>query len=448
MDSLTKQFDTQVPRYTSYPPVPYWDGLCHTDYVDAIQTFSQKNAPLSIYIHIPFCVHRCLFCGCSVILNNKSDVVDRYLLTLKKEIDLFLSYFNTPPLVGELHLGGGTPTHLNERQLARLLQFLDKNFHFSGSHVRSIEVDSRTLEGKEAPMLSLLKDLGFNRLSLGIQDTNQKVQRTVKRFQDHSQTLKVYNGARELGFNSICAELIYGLPHQTEETFTETIDHIVSMRPDRLALYSYAKVPWLKPHQKVLPQEAFPDTSLKLRLYLIGKAKMTDAGYTTIGMDHFALPTDSLAQAKESGTLKRTFQGYVPTLSEHAVGFGVSSIGFLEQSYFQNEKDLKRYTYAIESGQFPIIKGKKLSGDDQRRYWVIQTLMCQFAIEKKAFEKLFGISFDDYFALELSRLPSIVVHTDTHLKVTDQGKLFIRNVASIFDPYYSEGKPSLFSRSI
>ena len=440
--------NVQVPRYTSYPPIPFWEECGSEAYEHALIQHAKTKRALSLYVHIPFCKKRCLFCGCHVVLNRKEEVATRYVGYLKREADLVKGHFPKGYPVRLLHLGGGTPTHLTNEQMGELVEHLKNSFVFLENAELSIELDARTLE-EDPTKLPFLKELGFNRVSFGVQDTNERVQRAIHRNQSFETSQKAVAKARHLGFESICIELIYGLPFQTKKSFHQTIQDITSMRPDRLALYSFASVPWIKPHQDAIGKENMPTPSLKLALYVQAREALRRAGYLPIGMDHFALPSDRLALAKKRGALVRCFQGYTTEGMDENVGLGVSSIGFFNGSYFQNEKELNAYESAIDSGNLPASRGKNLSLDDSVRKWVIHRLMCLFTIEKKEFEERFGHPFDLYFEKELASMPSdLVIHMPNQLLVTEKGHLFIRNVASCFDAYYHQRDTIQFSQSI
>ena len=439
--------NVQVPRYTSYPPIPFWEERGSDVLTQALLEYAQTKRALSLYVHIPFCKKRCLFCGCHVILNRKEEVADRYVRYLKREIDLLKEHFPKGYPVRLLHLGGGTPTHLTNRQMETLVEHLKASFAFQADAELSIELDARTLE-EDPTKLPFLKELGFNRVSFGVQDTNEKVQRAVHRDQSFATSRKGYEEARRLRFESICIELIYGLPFQTKKSFHQALQDVIAMRPDRIAMYSFANVPWIKPHQGAIGNN-MPTPTLKLALYVHAREELMRAGYLSIGMDHFALPSDTLAPAHENGSLVRCFQGYTTKGMDENVGLGVSSISFFNEGYFQNIKELNRYESIVDSGNLPVFRGKTLSLDDGIRKWVIHRLMCLFAIDKQEFEERFGSVFDLYFKKELASIPSdCVINTPDKLLITEKGHLFIRNVASCFDAYYHQRDSIQFSKSI
>ncbi|MBN4067201.1 oxygen-independent coproporphyrinogen III oxidase, partial [Simkania negevensis] len=319
------EYDKPVPRYTSYPTAPEWHDVQPTLYSDHLTRFDQQQQPLSLYFHIPFCKTMCLYCGCSVVLNRKSENETYYVDHLIKEVELVASHFKRPHPITQLHFGGGTPTKLNEQELTRLFSAITSSFAIDWTGEIAIEIDPRTVAADGGKKLSSLRSLGFNRVSFGVQDTDPTVQEAVKRRQSFAMTKQTYEWARELGFQGINIDLIYGLPYQTTATFTKTVDDILSLKPDRIALFSYAKIPWLKPHQKAIPENTLPSTQEKFEIYCMAREQFTANGYVAIGMDHFALADDDLAKAFYNKTLQRNFQGYSLQLAENALGLGVTS---------------------------------------------------------------------------------------------------------------------------
>jgi oxygen-independent coproporphyrinogen-3 oxidase len=317
-----------------------------------------------------------------------------------------------------------------------------------------MEIDPRTVHEDQGQKLALLRKLGFNRVSFGVQDTNQDVQEAIRRRQSYEMTLETYQRARQLGFEGINIDLIYGLPHQSVETFSDTIVKIIAMRPDRIALFSYARVPWLKGHQKAIPDAALPSTEEKFRIYLHARQELLKAGYVAIGMDHFALPQDSMAHAFYAGQLHRNFQGYTVNPAEDMLGFGVTAIGHCRDAYVQNLKDLDAYYASLDTERLPVHRGKVLSETDRLRRWVVNKLMCQFELDKGLFEQMYGVCFKRYFAAEQPLIQQAVADglctDDTHhLRATPVGRLFIRNVASIFDWYLQgQGGTGQYSKGV
>ncbi len=444
------------PRYTSYPTAPEWEtwaGAVAT-YREKLLELAASGRPLSLYFHIPFCESMCLFCGCSVILNRKEENEIRYIDYLIKEIDLVASCFSSPPKVVQLHFGGGTPTKLSEALFLRLYEKLQTVFEIDPTGELSIEIDPRTVVQDSGSKLRMLRRLGFNRVSFGVQDTDPKVQEAVKRRQTYEMTRETYELARSLGFTGISFDLIYGLPYQTVTSFQDTLTKIIGLRPDRVALFSYAKIPWLKPHQKAIDEVTLPSTEEKFKIYVQARKAFLENGYVAIGMDHFALQEDGLAKAYLTKRLQRNFQGYSLKLAEDVVSMGVTSIGFVQEAYFQNLKELSEYYKALDAGALPVFRGKVLNLDDKIRKWVIHTLMCDFELDKKVFKKQWNLDFDQYFAgdqraLEICISDGLVNNSPEKLLPTPYGKLFIRNIAMVFDAYLKKQETQgMFSQAI
>lgn len=448
--SLLAKWNKPVPRYTSYPTAPQFRAIEESFLREKLNQFAVAEKPLSVYIHIPFCTRMCLFCGCSVILNRKPEKQAAYLDSLLKEINLAATCFPNKKKISQLHLGGGTPTSLSEPEFERLIQVLRRCFDWDDEAEISIEVDPRTVYADGGAKLSLLRTLGFNRVSFGVQDLDPVVQEAVKRRQTEEMTVATYLKARELGFEGINLDLIYGLPFQTAKRFSKTVEKLIELKPDRIAFYSYAKVPWLKEHQKAIPDETLPSTEEKFQIYVDSRAAFMNGGYAAIGMDHFALQSDPIAQAYENRKLQRNFQGYSLQLADDMIGFGVTSIGFLENCYFQNLKELSDYQARIEQGSLPVFRGFVLNQDDLKRRWTVQSLMCHFELDKEEFFMKFKIRFDDYFSKEQPQLHSLAAEglleeTKEKIVPTATGRLFIRLIAAAFDAYIEKGQ---FSKAI
>lgn len=443
--STLAKWNRAVPRYTSYPTAPQFYAVEESFYRKKLEAFDLSDKPLSLYIHIPFCKTMCLFCACSVILNRKSEKQSRYVDLLLKEIDLLP--FQKKRRVTQLHLGGGTPTSLNEEEFSLLFEKLKERFIFGEEDEISIEIDPRTVFADGGNKLTFLKELGFNRVSFGVQDLNADVQEAVRRRQSEEMTVATFEKARELKFLGINIDLIYGLPLQTVESFRKTADTIVKMQPDRISFFSYAKVPWLKAHQKAIDEALLPKTEEKFQIYVEAREKFLLGGYTAIGMDHFSLEKDPLSRAYRQKKLMRNFQGYSLNLAEDMIGLGVSSIGFLENCYFQNVKTIEEYEEKIGGKKLSAFKGYELNCDDQIRRFVIQRLMCHFSLDKGEFFQIFGLVFDDYFkdrkgAIENLEKEKLLLNTKQELLPTPMGRLFIRLIAAVFDAYLKEGSYS------
>lgn len=436
--SLLKKLNQRIPRYTSYPTAPFFTDFSSSDYAPFLQDVKE---PLSLYIHIPFCRKMCLFCACSVIINRNEERQQKYVDTLLQEIQHTASFLPEKGRVIELHFGGGTPTNLTEKQFEKIFSQLEKTFSFDPNIECSIEIDPRTVLEKKS--LKYLKTR-FQRVSFGVQDLDLKVQEAVKRRQSKEMSEKVFFEARSVGFSSINIDLIYGLPEQSVESFSKTSKLISDLKPDRIALFSYAKVPFLKPHQKAIREDRLPKEEEKFAIYKEARKNFLEGGYLGIGMDHFARKEDPLAKAYEANMLYRNFQGYSVKKTPHMLGFGVSSISFLRGVYAQNTKDLAGWQKAVQEKKLPVTRGKVLSENDQKRHRIIQEIMCRFSytFTDKELEE---------FSLEIHRLytmKALVFLKKNQLQVTPLGKLFIRNVAAVFDEYLKVDEKKRYSTSI
>jgi oxygen-independent coproporphyrinogen-3 oxidase len=441
-------WDRPVPRYTSYPTAPQFHAMDPQIYRSHLRSLGRSGKPLSLYIHIPFCRSMCLFCGCSVILNRNPERQAHYVSLLLRELELVAAQWGRRRRLSQLHWGGGTPTSLSEGEFTLVMEALRRTFDLDADAEVAIEIDPRTVAEDEGRKLAHLRKLGFNRVSFGVQDLDPAVQEAVRRRQSAAVTGMTLQQAKALGFAGINVDLIYGLPFQTAAKFCATVQQLIAWKPDRIALFSYAQVPWLKPHQKAIRPETLPTPEEKFRIYIEARNAFLQAGYMAIGMDHFALPTDALSVAFQTGSLQRNFQGYSITKAEDSVGLGVTAIGSLEGAYFQNVKTLEEYEERIERGTLPVLRGFVLSGEDQLRRWVIHELMCRFAVDKGEFLDRFGVPFDAHFAKEAGRMrqmveEGLVRESTTRIEATPLGQLFIRLVASLFDAYLGgEGRYS------
>lgn len=454
---LLQRYDRPGPRYTSYPTAVEFDERYTA--VDYRAKLAAANAltdePLSFYVHLPFCDERCSYCGCNVVITKKHEIARDYLDHLHREIDLLADCLPNRRRISQYHWGGGTPTYLDPAQIEALQRKVTSHFQMDPATEQAIEVDPRVTSHEQ---LELLRDLGFNRISMGVQDFDPDVQAAVQRNQSERQTRELYARCRDLGFSSINLDLIYGLPLQSPESFRRTMDSVLELRPDRLAIYSYAYVPWLKAHQKRIEVDQLPAPGIKLLLFCIAREAMLGAGYVQIGMDHFALPQDELASALAKRRLHRNFMGYTVKMGGDMVGVGTSAIGDVRGSFAQNEKKLSTYYAALAKAEFPIERGYLLSDDDLIRREVITRLMCNFYLDRRAVEERFGIDFDAYFATELQELAAdagpiehgFVELSAEKIEVVGDGRLFVRNVCMIFDRYLRTKKPGerVFSRTI
>ncbi|MCT7969317.1 oxygen-independent coproporphyrinogen III oxidase [Laspinema sp. D1] len=452
---LLKKYDRPVPRYTSYPPAtelkPEFEEV---GFRASIAVSNYKKTPLSLYCHIPFCETPCYFCGCNTIITQRKTLAEPYLEYLTRHIRAMAELVDTSRLVNQMHWGGGTPNYLSLPQVDQLWNTINRYFRFEENAEVSIEVNPRFLDKN---YLLFLKDLGFNRISFGIQDFNPKVQKAVNRIQPEAMLFQVMDWVRDAGFESVNVDLIYGLPFQTLETFRDTIYKTTQLDPDRIAVFNFAYVPWLKPVQRLIPEEALPPASEKMDILKMAIEDLGAADYQFIGMDHFAKPNDELAIAQREGQLHRNFQGYTTKPESDLIGLGMTSISMLHDVYTQNHKRLKDYYQAIDSHQLPIEKGVLLSAEDILRRMVIMELMCQFELSKNEFEQKyhlkFDCDFDEYFAaeqVELHQLEAdgLVRLSPNHIEVTPAGRLLVRNVAAVFDTYLSQKAVNSFSKAI
>lgn len=452
---LLKRYDRPGPRYTSYPTaVEFTERFDEAAYRDRLAEAARASGdPLSLYLHLPFCEERCSFCGCMVIITKKREVAARYLEYLHRELAMVAGALDGRRALVQYHWGGGTPTYLSPVQMAALHEVVTRHFDIQPGAEVAIEVDPRVTSFEQ---LELLRQMGFNRLSMGVQDFTPAVQEAVNRIQPEDQTRALFDRARALGFESINIDLIYGLPLQTRESFAKVADTVANMRPDRIAVYSFAHVPWIRGHQKKLDPAAIPVGERKLELFVEAMTHFTAAGYVQIGMDHFALPGDELARASASGVLHRNFMGYTTKPATDMVGAGVSAIGDVRGAFAQNVKKLSTYYEAIDAGRFPIERGYRLDADDRLRRAVITELMCNFRVRRADVERRFEIAFEPYFARELDELSAgpvadgfVRIDADG-IEVTPRGRLFVRNVAMIFDRHlrHRTGERPVFSRTI
>ncbi len=447
------KYDVAGPRYTSYPTAPEWSGEVGASvYIEKLNAFGKNNKTLSLYIHIPFCEQLCYFCACNKVIRTKeAKTGDEYLEFLFKEIDLVAGAIGAKKQVKQFHLGGGTPTYLSEKQLTTLMAKFADNFNIDRDGEIAIEIDPRTVDQHK---LKVLRELGFNRVSMGVQDFDAKVQDDINRIQPFEQVALVNQWCRELKFSSVNFDLIYGLPYQTRDTFAHTTEQVISLKPDRIALYSFAYVPWLSKPQNKFNLEAIALHDEKLDIFIRSRDQLIAAGYQSIAMDHFALSTDDMARAYNEGALHRNFMGYTVKPADEFIGLGVSAIGFLENTFIQNIKVLPDYYAKLQENQLPTERGKVLSTDDVIRQWTINSLMCSFKLDKQQFAMRFGQSFDAYFKIETEHMQQCVedglmLNDPGHITVTELGKIFIRNICMGFDAYLrKKGGHQRFSRTV
>lgn len=440
---LLRKFDVPAPRYTSYPTADrFRTDFTAADYEKALaaRASAKKPAGLSLYCHIPFCNDVCFYCGCNKIVTRDHTRAAAYIDAMMKEADLVKEKITGSTTLEQLHWGGGTPTFLTNEEILDLMDRIRARFPFAQDGEFSIEVDPRTCPADKVPAL---RKAGFNRMSLGVQDFNADVQQAVNRIQPFSMVKEVMGNARDAGFHSINMDLIYGLPKQTRETFRRTIDEVIELSPDRIALYHYAHLPnHFKPQRRILPAD-LPGTEEKVSIMFDAIRHLTENGYRYIGMDHFAKVTDELAIAQQQGTIQRNFQGYSTRAECDMVALGASSISFVEGVYACNPREIEPYEAAIAAGKLATNRGFALSDDDKLRRAVIMTIMCRFELNKKEIEDEFGIRFDETFAYEMKKLRAYEKHelvrfTPEGFVVSAKGKIFVRAVAMQFDRYLRE----------
>ncbi len=426
------------PRYTSYPTAPeFHNEFGEEQYINYLKN-QDSSRPLSLYIHLPFCRSACYFCGCNVIFTSKEDKKIRYIEYLEKELNILKQYLNTNRIVTQMHFGGGTPTFLSPNQLNEVISLIKTHFpNFANDAEISCEVDPRFFSQEH---MDVLKAGGFNRLSFGVQDIDERVQEEIHRIQPFEMTQNVVSIARNAGINSINIDLIYGLPYQTKESFHKTIKQIVSLSPDRLAVFNYAHVPWMKKTMRKFDESTFSPPSTKLEILKDTIDTFTNSGYNMVGMDHFAKPDDELFKAIKKGELHRNFQGYTTKGGADLIGIGLTSIGNGVDYYAQNHKEMNQYEECIDNGKLPIFKGFSLNDDDILRQNVIMELMSNFSLNIKRIEERFNITFKDYFADAILELQEFV--NDDLLKINDEkieatptGTMLIRNICMPFDAY-------------
>jgi len=447
-EEFVARYNRPGPRYTSYPTAPVWtEEFGVKEYEEAIATADRKGTPVSLYMHLPFCESLCLFCACNVVIRKDKSVAPPYLEILKKEIDRVARGVSQKRQVTQFHWGGGTPTYLSPEQIEDLFAYTRGRFNFAPDAEIGIEVDPRVTSGTH---MEVVRKMGFNRLSMGIQDFKEDVQKAVHRIQPYEITRDLIATARELGFDSINVDLIYGLPYQTAESFAHTVEQIVGLSPDRIAMFSYAHVPWLKKQQGSFVK-FLPEGMQKFDIFRSGLLKFLEAGYLYIGMDHFAKENDELAVSQRNRTLHRNFQGYTTKAGADLYGMGITAISGVQDSYAQNYRDIPSWENAVNDHGLATMRGYRLSEDDIIRREVISRLLCHTVIVKDEISKMFGLDFDEYFAPELERLKmpqadGLVVVNDKEIRTAWLGRIFIRNLAMVFDPYLE--KQQLASRPL
>jgi len=452
---ILRKYNRPGPRYTSYPTAPVFKkDFSPDDFQKEIELTNGEDASrdISLYFHFPFCDTLCYFCGCTTMVTHDRERIDEYLEYMKKEIDLVSRKLSPRRKVTQIHWGGGTPTHLTPEEIIDIAEYIKASFHIDPEVEMSVEIDPRELTQKH---LGTLRHVGFNRISIGVQDFNPKVQKAVNRVQPEEMTLQVIKWAEALEFDSINIDLMYGLPLQTLESFEATLAKVIQLHPDRLAVFNYAHVPWMKPHQKLIHPEDLPSPEVKLNMLKMTIETLTAHGYTYIGMDHFAKEYDELAIAQSEQSLYRNFQGYSTKAGTDLYAFGMSSISQFENIYAQNEKTLPDYYRAINEGRLATHVGYRMTKDDHIRKHVIMRLMCDLKLSIPAVEQQFGITFNEYFSSSVRDLhefevDGLVNTSPDTIEVTEPGRLVLRNIAMCFDAYLQSLDETipLFSKTV
>lgn len=452
---LIRRYDSAGPRYTSYPTAPqFHEGYTEHDYRENVQDSNGDliPRPLSLYFHLPFCAHVCFYCACTKIITANRSRADEYTDNLIREMHLHAKLFDQDRYVSQIHWGGGTPTYLRSELMTRLMHEIRHSFQLESdaSGEYSIEIDPREARPET---IGLLRRLGFNRLSVGVQDFDPLVQTAVNRLQSYDETAAVIHAARDWGYRSISVDLIYGLPYQSVTSFTRTLDKVLELAPDRIAAFNYAHLPHRFKSQRRIDEKTLPSAEEKLALFKQIIDYLTSAGYVYIGMDHFALPDDDLALAQRNGVLHRNFQGYTTHGDCDIVGMGMSAIGTMGDSYYQNVREIDEYYSHLAEDRIPIFRGLQLDTEDLLRRDIIMALICNFRVEFGGLERKYGFRFHDFFKNELQQLDAmqddgLIEINDDSLVVTPLGRLLVRNICMIFDAYLTQNQISTFSRTI
>ncbi len=435
---LIQKYNVTGPRYTSYPTAVQFTEVDNpSDIIDQVSERNLKPANISLYFHVPFCFSLCWYCGCTKIISKNTDRGDAYIDYLVKEMDLIAQTLHSDSRVIQLHMGGGTPTFLRPDQLQRLGSEVEKRFTYHKEIEFSVEIDPRTCTKEHVEALA---SIGCNRASLGVQDTNEEVQEAIHRIQPFEQTKQVTVWLRNEGIESINFDLIYGLPKQNRKTFNKTLDDVLSLSPDRFAVYSYAHLPSLMPSQKLLNVEDFPSPDEKLSMLMLAIERLQQEGYLYIGMDHFSKKGDELTRAFSEGTLQRNFQGYSTHANTDMYALGMSGISMVDSVYYQNTKDLNEYYEVLDEGRLPVIKKIQLTQDDKiRRDWIMH-LMCKPSVKFEPFNEKWNIDLMVYFGDEWGRLDELeedglILRLNDEIRILEKGRLFLRNIAMVFDAY-------------
>ncbi len=442
------KFSRHAPRYTSYPTAVEFKDLSEDDVLE----YLRSDKPLSLYFHLPFCKSACYFCGCNVIYTSKADKREKYIKYLEKEMQTLSNRLDTSRIVRQVHFGGGTPTFSTPEELKKIYDLIKKYFkNYEEDAEISVEIDPRFFSREH---MDVMKEFGVNRISFGVQDFNEKTQKAINRIQPFDLTEEAVKIARDAGINSINIDLIYGLPYQSLETFKKTLDLVIKLNPDRLAVFNYAHVPWMKKGMRKIDETTLPTPEEKLKIFKYVIDFFESNGYVMIGMDHFAKPQDELFKAIEKGELHRNFQGYTTKGGADLIGVGLTSISETEDLYMQNYKDLKSYEKAVDEGKIPVFRGVILSEEDKIRKYIIMEMMANFSFDIKRFENKFGINFFEKFRNEIKELQEfidegLVEITPEKINVNKTGSLLIRNIVLPFDEYFKKmANQKVFSKSV
>ncbi|PCJ31549.1 MAG: oxygen-independent coproporphyrinogen III oxidase [Gammaproteobacteria bacterium] len=450
---LIKRYDTAGPRYTSYPTaLEFNDQFNKTSYLEQVELSNKRGGPLSLYFHLPFCDTVCFYCGCNKIITKNRKHAEPYLANLHKEVALQAALFDSSRQVDQLHWGGGTPTFISHDQMRELMAVTHQHFNLADDDNGefSIEIDPREAD---AETIKVLREIGFNRISLGVQDFNPIVQKAVNRIQSEEETFVVIDEARKQGFRSVSIDLIYGLPFQTPTSFAETLTKIINVSPDRISVFNYAHMPERFKVQRQMNSEDIPLATVKLAILQQTIEQLTAAGYVYIGMDHFAKPSDDLTIAQQENRLHRNFQGYSTHSECDLIGLGITSIGRIADSYSQNQRTLAEYAESLDKNELPLLRGLTLNADDKIRRAVITELICHFYLDTRAIEQTLNIDFYDYFADVIPRLKQfstdgLLTYNQNNISVLPAGYLLIRNICMAFDRYSQQKVTPHFSKLI
>ena len=450
---FVEKYNKPGPRYTSYPTVPAWEpGFGENDYLEALKDLQGRpQDELAIYLHLPFCAKACHYCGCNMVVDHEKGAVDKYLDRVEKELGMVTDIIGTGRKVVQFHWGGGTPNFLNEKQTERALNLFRTAYDFQPRAEVSLEIDPRIASAEQA---GFFKSVGFNRISMGLQDFDLSVQKAIGRNQGRERTLDVYQGCRDAGFEGVNIDLVYGLPGQTSETFQKTLKEIIGLQPDRVACFSYAHVPWVRPNQEKVDTTIMLEGYDKFQLFMLTVDLFQDADYTWIGIDHFAKKNDELSVALRNKALHRNFMGYATKPAPHMLAFGMSGIGDVCDRFVQNAAEMTPWEEAVDAGRLPIVKGHKLTEDDKLRRLTILNLMCNLELPWSLTEEKYGAPVNELLADSLKALPPLIDDglcemDDKGLRITPKGRYFVRNVAMTMDAYLGKGKgKAIFSKTV